>query len=150
LILTITKAPRERHLETLVHSTLRSIILTRQIPRTLVQVTLQVRSLPEEDSTTGVNTVRPTLPYAPCIQLLTVAVSHSPPTSPPYRPACPPLRFDPPPHDPNFHPHRTTLFPIDKSLPTAPFSHRKRAPPRKTRTSSPRLRLLGRQEDASE
>jgi exosome complex component RRP46 len=52
------QAPRERHLETLVHSTLRSIILTRQIPRTLVQVTLQVRSLPEEDGTTGVNTVR--------------------------------------------------------------------------------------------
>lgn len=50
--------PRERHLETLVHNTLRSIILTQSIPRTLVQITLQVRILPEEDSTAGVNTVR--------------------------------------------------------------------------------------------
>ncbi|EDU48835.1 conserved hypothetical protein [Pyrenophora tritici-repentis Pt-1C-BFP] len=30
-------SPRERHLETLVHNTLRSIILTQSIPRTLVQ-----------------------------------------------------------------------------------------------------------------
>ncbi|KAI0614969.1 Rph RNase PH [Pyrenophora tritici-repentis] len=56
-------SPRERHLETLVHNTLRSIILTPSIPRTLVQVTLQVRSLPEEDSTTGVNTSLTLLPH---------------------------------------------------------------------------------------
>ncbi|KAH6641986.1 hypothetical protein C7974DRAFT_93213 [Boeremia exigua] len=55
--------PRERHLETLLHNTLRSIILTRQIPRTLVQITLQVRSLPEEDTTTGVNTSLTVLPH---------------------------------------------------------------------------------------
>jgi exosome complex component RRP46 len=61
MLTTHPSAPRERHLETLVHSTLRSIILTHFIPRTLVQVTLQVRSLPEEDSTTGVNTVH--LPF---------------------------------------------------------------------------------------
>lgn len=63
----IAQGPRERHLETLVHNTLRSIILTRSIPRTLVQVTLQVRSLPEEDSTAGVNTVRPTVESSRCI-----------------------------------------------------------------------------------
>jgi len=56
-------SPRERHLETLVHNTLRSIILTRAIPRTLVQITLQVRSLPEEDSTAGVNTSLTLLPH---------------------------------------------------------------------------------------
>ena len=55
--------PRERHLETLLHTTLRSIILTRSIPRTLVQITLQVRSLPEEESTTGVNSVRKPMFY---------------------------------------------------------------------------------------
>lgn len=56
-------SPKERHLETLLHKTLRSIILTRLIPRTLVQVTLQVRSLPEEDGSTGVNTSLTLLPH---------------------------------------------------------------------------------------
>ncbi|KAJ4984378.1 exosome complex subunit Rrp46 [Stagonosporopsis vannaccii] len=55
--------PRERHLEALLHNTLRSIILTRLIPRTLVQITLQVRSLPEEDASTGVNTSLTLLPH---------------------------------------------------------------------------------------
>ncbi|KAJ4405765.1 exosome non-catalytic core subunit rrp46 [Didymella pomorum] len=55
--------PRERHLETLLYNTLRSIILTRLIPRTLVQITLQVRSLPEEDSSAGVNTSLTLLPH---------------------------------------------------------------------------------------
>ncbi|KAJ4372811.1 exosome non-catalytic core subunit rrp46 [Didymella sp. IMI 355093] len=55
--------PRERHLETLVYNTLRSVILTRLIPRTLVQITLQVRSLPEEDSSAGVNTSLTLLPH---------------------------------------------------------------------------------------
>ncbi|KAJ4331764.1 exosome non-catalytic core subunit rrp46 [Ascochyta clinopodiicola] len=55
--------PRERHLETLLHSTLRSIILTRHIPRTLVQITLQIRSLPEEDTSTGVSTSLTLLPH---------------------------------------------------------------------------------------
>jgi len=49
--------PKERHLETLLHSTLRSIILTRSIPRTLVQITLQIRTLPEEEASTGVDPV---------------------------------------------------------------------------------------------
>jgi exosome complex component RRP46 len=52
-----TTGPQERHLETLLHDTLRSIILTRSIPRTLVQITLQVRSLPGEDGSTGVSPV---------------------------------------------------------------------------------------------
>ncbi|USP81983.1 Exosome complex component RRP46 [Curvularia clavata] len=56
-------SPRERHLETLVHNTLRSIILMQSIPRTLVQITLQVRSLPEEDSTARVNTSLSLLPH---------------------------------------------------------------------------------------
>jgi exosome complex component RRP46 len=56
-------APRERHLETLLYNTLRSIILTRLIPRTLVQITLQVRSLPEEDTSAGANTSLTLLPH---------------------------------------------------------------------------------------
>ena len=52
------QGPKERHLETLLYNTLRSIILTRHIPRTLVQITLQVKSLPEEDASTGVDPVR--------------------------------------------------------------------------------------------
>ena len=35
---------RERHLESIVHSTLRHIVLTKAHPRTLIQVTLQVVS----------------------------------------------------------------------------------------------------------
>ncbi|KAF1971043.1 hypothetical protein BU23DRAFT_556321 [Bimuria novae-zelandiae CBS 107.79] len=56
-------SPKERHLETLLHNTLRSIILTRSIPRTLVQITLQVRSLPDEESSTGVSTSLTLLPH---------------------------------------------------------------------------------------
>jgi exosome complex component RRP46 len=55
--------PRERHLERLVDSTLRSVILTHLIPRTLVQITLQVRTLPDEDSSSGVNTSLTLLPH---------------------------------------------------------------------------------------
>jgi hypothetical protein len=67
-ILTSTApGPKERHLETLLHNTLHSLILTRLIPRTLVQITLQVRSLPEEDGTTGVNSVC-SLPFTPYTQ----------------------------------------------------------------------------------
>ncbi|KAF2826031.1 hypothetical protein CC86DRAFT_394801 [Ophiobolus disseminans] len=56
-------SPKERHLESLLHNTLRSIILTRMMPRTLVQITLQVRSLPEEDEATGVNSTLTILPH---------------------------------------------------------------------------------------
>ncbi|OCK79366.1 hypothetical protein K432DRAFT_405635 [Lepidopterella palustris CBS 459.81] len=44
-------SPNERHLETLIQATLRHVILVQNFPRTLIQVTLQVRSLPEEQST---------------------------------------------------------------------------------------------------
>ncbi|KAF2873607.1 hypothetical protein BDV95DRAFT_627485 [Massariosphaeria phaeospora] len=56
-------SPKDRQLETLVHNTLRSIILTRSIPRTLVQITLQIRSLPEEAASTGVNPSIAILPH---------------------------------------------------------------------------------------
>ncbi|KAF1982435.1 hypothetical protein K402DRAFT_424543 [Aulographum hederae CBS 113979] len=39
---------RERHLESLLHSTLRSIILTHTFPRTLIQLTLQIVSTPDK------------------------------------------------------------------------------------------------------
>ncbi|KAI9813434.1 MAG: exosome non-catalytic core subunit rrp46 [Pycnora praestabilis] len=41
---------RERHLESILHSTLRHIILVQNHPRTLIQITLQVTSTPENDS----------------------------------------------------------------------------------------------------
>jgi len=41
-------SPREAHLEALVHSTLRSVILVDRFPRTLIQVTLQVLAEPQE------------------------------------------------------------------------------------------------------
>jgi exosome complex component RRP46 len=57
-------SPRERHLETLLMRTLRAIILTREIPRTLVQITLQVRSLPEDAGSGGKsNSSLPLLPH---------------------------------------------------------------------------------------
>lgn len=55
--------PRERHLETVLHNALRSVILIRNIPRSLVQITLQVRTLPEGDDVTGVNTGLTILPH---------------------------------------------------------------------------------------
>ncbi|KZF23668.1 hypothetical protein L228DRAFT_122105 [Xylona heveae TC161] len=42
---------RERHLESILHSTLRHIILVQNHPRTLIQITLQVLSTPEGDAT---------------------------------------------------------------------------------------------------
>lgn len=73
----IAAAPRERHLETLLHNTLRSVILTRLIPRTLVQITLQLRSLPEEDTSTGINaslTLLPHLLHAALLSLLSASI----------------------------------------------------------------------------
>ncbi|KAF2809050.1 uncharacterized protein BDZ99DRAFT_477528 [Mytilinidion resinicola] len=43
-------SPRERHLESLLRTTLQHIILTRAHPRTLIQLTLQITSLPDEES----------------------------------------------------------------------------------------------------
>lgn len=41
---------RERHLESILQSTLRQIILVHNFPRTLIQVTLQITSTPENDN----------------------------------------------------------------------------------------------------
>ena len=40
---------RERHLESIIQSTLRQIILIHNFPRTLIQVTLQITSTPENE-----------------------------------------------------------------------------------------------------
>ena len=40
---------RERHLESILQSTLRQIILIHSFPRTLIQVTLQITSNPENE-----------------------------------------------------------------------------------------------------
>lgn len=42
--------PKERHLESLTHSLLRHVILTHDHPRTLIQVTLQVASTPDDET----------------------------------------------------------------------------------------------------
>ncbi|KAL1606382.1 exosome non-catalytic core subunit rrp46 [Paraconiothyrium brasiliense] len=70
-------SPKERQLETLLHNTLRSIILTRSIPRTLVQITLQVRTLPEEEISTGVSpslTLLPHLLHTSLLVLLSASI----------------------------------------------------------------------------
>lgn len=40
---------RERHLESIIQSSLRQIILIHNFPRTLIQVTLQITSTPDND-----------------------------------------------------------------------------------------------------
>ena len=44
---------RERHLESIIHKTLRRIVLVSAHPRTLIQVVLQVTATPESDSASG-------------------------------------------------------------------------------------------------
>jgi exosome complex component RRP46 len=41
---------RERHLESILQSTLRQIILIQNFPRTLIQVSLQIMSTPENEN----------------------------------------------------------------------------------------------------
>ncbi|KAH7417340.1 hypothetical protein BKA64DRAFT_702115 [Cadophora sp. MPI-SDFR-AT-0126] len=41
---------RERHLESILQSTLRQIVLIHNFPRTLIQITLQITSIPEIDT----------------------------------------------------------------------------------------------------
>jgi exosome complex component RRP46 len=41
---------RERHLESILQSTLRQILLIHNFPRTLIQITLQITSIPENES----------------------------------------------------------------------------------------------------
>lgn len=51
IILTIlVLGTRERHLESILQSTLRQIILIHNFPRTLIQVTLQITSTPENET----------------------------------------------------------------------------------------------------
>jgi exosome complex component RRP46 len=45
--------PRERHLESLVHRTLRSLILTHAYPRCLIQLTLQILRTPSASSSSA-------------------------------------------------------------------------------------------------
>ncbi|MBE3043438.1 hypothetical protein IMZ48_12875 [Candidatus Bathyarchaeota archaeon] len=44
---------RERHLESVLQSALRQLIPVRNFPRCLIQITLQVTGLPENDYTNG-------------------------------------------------------------------------------------------------
>ena len=41
---------RERHLESILQSTLRQVILIHNFPRTLIQITLQITSTPENET----------------------------------------------------------------------------------------------------
>ena len=44
---------RERHFESILHKVLHQVIKVGMHPRTLIQVTLQVTAVPDEDATTG-------------------------------------------------------------------------------------------------
>ena len=44
---------RERHLESIIQNTLRNVILVSAHPRTLIQLTLQIVTGPEDDTFTG-------------------------------------------------------------------------------------------------
>jgi len=136
-MLTQHPGPRERHLETLLHSTLRTLILARSIPRTLVQITLQVRSLPEEDSITGLNTVRPQRKMRCQAKLTCTSEPDSPPSPPPHSSSRPTIRLDTPLHHSHVRPGRPPVF-----LTTTRLANRKGAPARAARKVSPRLRLL--------
>jgi exosome complex component RRP46 len=50
--------PKERHLESLIHSTLRDIVLTHMHPRTLIQLTLQIVNTPEQENLLPASFVR--------------------------------------------------------------------------------------------
>ncbi|CAI6340997.1 unnamed protein product [Periconia digitata] len=56
-------SPRERHLETLLHGALRSVVLTESLPRSLVQITLQVSGMPSEEGDCGVSSSLSILPH---------------------------------------------------------------------------------------
>ncbi|PNS16631.1 Exosome complex component RRP46 [Sphaceloma murrayae] len=85
--------PRERHLETLLHSTFRHIILAHLHPRTLIQITLQILSLPEDESdlrssahihllpallnTASLALLHASIPLSTTLSSTTIAVPHS-------------------------------------------------------------------------
>jgi exosome complex component RRP46 len=62
---------RERHLESILQSTLRQIILIHNFPRTLVQVTLQITSTPENKDA-GAKVVQATSVFSNVRSLLRV------------------------------------------------------------------------------
>jgi ribonuclease PH len=55
---TSSQGPKERHLESLIHATLRDIVLTHMHPRTLIQLTLQIVNTPEQENTLPASFVR--------------------------------------------------------------------------------------------
>ncbi|KAL1297216.1 hypothetical protein AAFC00_004782 [Neodothiora populina] len=70
-------SPKERHLESIVLSTLRHIILTHNHPRTLIQVTLQVISTPLDESLLPPSFAPPILPallQASVLSLLSASI----------------------------------------------------------------------------
>lgn len=44
---------RERHFESLIHRTLRQVVRVQDLPRTLIQVTLQITTGMDQDSASG-------------------------------------------------------------------------------------------------
>ncbi|EKG15617.1 Exoribonuclease phosphorolytic domain 1 [Macrophomina phaseolina MS6] len=71
--------PKERHLETLIHNTLRHVVLVRNHPRTLIQVTLQVLSVPEGDaaddrSRSSILSILPSLLQASILALISASI----------------------------------------------------------------------------
>ncbi|KAK8162446.1 ribosomal protein S5 domain 2-type protein [Phyllosticta citrichinensis] len=72
-------SPKERHLENLIHSTLRQVILVRNHPRTLIQVTLQVLQVPEGDasddkSCSSILSILPALLQASILALVSASI----------------------------------------------------------------------------
>ena len=63
---------RERHLESIVQNTLRHVILVSAHPRTLIQITLQIGSGPEDESS-----VSGDLPQAASVSLSRIQIACS-------------------------------------------------------------------------
>ncbi|KAF2434054.1 hypothetical protein EJ08DRAFT_575722, partial [Tothia fuscella] len=72
---------KERHLETIIHSALRRVILTQNFPRTLIQLTVQIISCPEPAApgkythiTSSVLAVLPALLQTSLLALLSASI----------------------------------------------------------------------------
>ncbi|KAK5018578.1 exosome non-catalytic core subunit rrp46 [Cryomyces antarcticus] len=68
---------KERHLESILHSTLRHVILIHNYPRTLIQITLQIISTPEDESAFGKHSslsVLPSLLQTSVLALLSASI----------------------------------------------------------------------------
>ncbi|CAK7263501.1 exosome non-catalytic core subunit rrp46 [Sporothrix epigloea] len=73
--------PSERHLESVLENTLQEIILVREFPRCLIQIVLQIQSVPENDyvhtrlNTPGLNLgVLPALLHSAVLALLSASI----------------------------------------------------------------------------